>query len=264
MRMTPLTRAASTVVDGMLDWQWIWRMQRCCREEGRLLYLSYPNYWHYWSSYLMHLIDNHGHQHGHRVSTYSAAGARCRHWWIRRVGWKSWRPPHSVPFLLHDFWQSSKLIIRTSLFIEWINLESFTTMFKTKDILKSKHMSRGHRALAKSFLSTLWNHGRTQHLSLILQTPSSRGDSLVASVSFFKISSLRLTPLSSFSSFAAGCTFRPVVACIFTPLLLSHKTLTRSYAKSRRMPPKKKEEEKKVLLGRPGNSLKSGIVCRQH
>lgn len=26
------------------------------------------------------------------------------------------------------------------------------------------------------------------------------------------------------------------------------------------MAPKKKEEEKKVLLGRPGNSLKSGIV----
>jgi obg-like ATPase 1 len=27
------------------------------------------------------------------------------------------------------------------------------------------------------------------------------------------------------------------------------------------MPPKKKEEEKKILLGRPGNNLKSGIVC---
>jgi hypothetical protein len=27
------------------------------------------------------------------------------------------------------------------------------------------------------------------------------------------------------------------------------------------MPPKKKEEEKKVELGRPGNNLKSGIVC---
>lgn len=26
------------------------------------------------------------------------------------------------------------------------------------------------------------------------------------------------------------------------------------------MPPKKKEEEKKILLGRPGNNLKSGIV----
>jgi obg-like ATPase 1 len=29
------------------------------------------------------------------------------------------------------------------------------------------------------------------------------------------------------------------------------------------MPPKKAVEEKKILLGRPGNSLKSGIVCRQ-
>ena len=29
------------------------------------------------------------------------------------------------------------------------------------------------------------------------------------------------------------------------------------------MAPKKKEEEKKVLLGRPGNSLKSGIVSGQ-
>jgi hypothetical protein len=29
------------------------------------------------------------------------------------------------------------------------------------------------------------------------------------------------------------------------------------------MGPKKKEEEKKVHLGRPGNSLKSGIVCTE-
>ena len=37
---------------------------------------------------------------------------------------------------------------------------------------------------------------------------------------------------------------------------------TRSYAKSRKkMPPKKGAEEKKILLGRPGNNLKSGIVC---
>lgn len=28
-----------------------------------------------------------------------------------------------------------------------------------------------------------------------------------------------------------------------------------------KMPPKKQVEEKKVMLGRPGNSLKSGIVC---
>ena len=36
----------------------------------------------------------------------------------------------------------------------------------------------------------------------------------------------------------------------------------RNYAKSRKkMPPKKKVVEEKIPLGRPGNSLKSGIVC---
>ena len=39
------------------------------------------------------------------------------------------------------------------------------------------------------------------------------------------------------------------------------QSFTTSSARRRsRMPPKKKEEEKKLLLGRPGNSLKSGIV----
>lgn len=38
-------------------------------------------------------------------------------------------------------------------------------------------------------------------------------------------------------------------------------TFSRPFASKRGMGPKKKEEEKKVLLGRPGNSLKSGIVC---
>jgi hypothetical protein len=34
----------------------------------------------------------------------------------------------------------------------------------------------------------------------------------------------------------------------------------RFYAKSRKMPPKKVVQEEKIPLGRPGNSLKSGIV----
>jgi hypothetical protein len=36
----------------------------------------------------------------------------------------------------------------------------------------------------------------------------------------------------------------------------------RHYSKRRtpRMPPKKAKEEEKILLGRPGNNLKSGIV----
>ena len=33
--------------------------------------------------------------------------------------------------------------------------------------------------------------------------------------------------------------------------------------KSHRMPPKKAQVQEKVLLGRPGNNLKSGIVCEQ-
>jgi hypothetical protein len=37
-------------------------------------------------------------------------------------------------------------------------------------------------------------------------------------------------------------------------------TSTRTYAK-KKMPPKKAVKEEKILLGRPGNNLKSGIVC---
>jgi len=36
-------------------------------------------------------------------------------------------------------------------------------------------------------------------------------------------------------------------------------TTTRTYAK-KKMPPKKAAKEEKILLGRPGNNLKSGIV----
>lgn len=43
------------------------------------------------------------------------------------------------------------------------------------------------------------------------------------------------------------------------PLASRHFTTSSPRLRSR-MPPKKKEEEKKILLGRPGNSLKSGIV----
>jgi hypothetical protein len=37
-------------------------------------------------------------------------------------------------------------------------------------------------------------------------------------------------------------------------------TFSRTYTKHRRMPPKKAVKEEKILLGRPGNNLKSGIV----
>lgn len=46
------------------------------------------------------------------------------------------------------------------------------------------------------------------------------------------------------------------------------RQITRNYSakqkKKGKMPPKKVVKEEKILLGRPGNSLKSGIVCTQH
>jgi obg-like ATPase 1 len=67
-------------------------------------------------------------------------------------------------------------------------------------------------------------------------------------------------------------TFRPAAstACIFSaslPPRFSRKLCitfspVRTYAsaKKQKMPPKKQVKEEKILLGRPGNSLKSGIV----
>jgi hypothetical protein len=77
-----------------------------------------------------------------------------------------------------------------------------------------------------------------------------------------KLSSIRLSTLF-FSSPAAGSAFRfhfqhpnflyPTCFPVFATI--------RFYAKSRRkMPPKKAVKEEKLLLGRPGNNLKSGIV----
>jgi hypothetical protein len=36
---------------------------------------------------------------------------------------------------------------------------------------------------------------------------------------------------------------------------------SRTFASKKRMPPKKEVKVEKILLGRPGNNLKSGIVC---
>ncbi|SMQ46514.1 unnamed protein product [Zymoseptoria tritici ST99CH_1A5] len=53
-------------------------------------------------------------------------------------------------------------------------------------------------------------------------------------------------------AFTSRSTFRIVGVFLPTPL--------RTYASKKRMPPKKEVKQEKLLLGRPGNSLKSGIV----
>jgi hypothetical protein len=58
----------------------------------------------------------------------------------------------------------------------------------------------------------------------------------------------------------AACTFS---SSTFPRKLCITFTTVRTYAsapKKKNMPPKKAVKEEKVLLGRPGNSLKSGIV----
>ncbi len=79
--------------------------------------------------------------------------------------------------------------------------------------------------------------------------------------------SLFTSSLYSISPRAAGPAFEPhlqqafVLSIRFPSITTTARSFATSPARKRsRMPPKKKEEEKKVLLGRPGNSLKSGIV----
>lgn len=43
--------------------------------------------------------------------------------------------------------------------------------------------------------------------------------------------------------------------------LISSLHTTRAYSSKRKMGPKKEVKQEKLLLGRPGNNLKSGIVC---
>jgi hypothetical protein len=74
----------------------------------------------------------------------------------------------------------------------------------------------------------------------------------------FLATTCRSATANLFSAAAASRGQQPFAASSSSSFLL---VFYRSYAKGKkRMPPKKKEEEKKILLGRPGNNLKSGIV----
>jgi hypothetical protein len=61
--------------------------------------------------------------------------------------------------------------------------------------------------------------------------------------------------------------FSPAAGPAFSPSSFASRPLSlRLYSskkKSKKMPPKKAPVQEKVLLGRPGNNLKSGIVCEE-
>ncbi|MBE3041533.1 hypothetical protein IMZ48_02925 [Candidatus Bathyarchaeota archaeon] len=65
--------------------------------------------------------------------------------------------------------------------------------------------------------------------------------------------------ISSFTSFTRPFTLRAARSAFAEKPTFIYIT-SRGYAKKSKMAPKKPVEENKVQLGRPGNSLKSGIV----
>ena len=95
-------------------------------------------------------------------------------------------------------------------------------------------------------------------------TTFSRGRPVTAHSFIFATISSALAPLSFLSRVSAA---GPAFATAHLRFCWSANTKAqsfvpvRTYAK-RRMPPKKVVKEEKILLGRPGNNLKSGIVCR--
>jgi len=81
----------------------------------------------------------------------------------------------------------------------------------------------------------------------------------IFTTSSFKSNVVFFTSIRTLSNFAAG----PALSSCskFSPRVVLTPLQKRTYAKKKKMPPKKAVKEEKVYLGRPGNNLKSGIVC---
>lgn len=62
---------------------------------------------------------------------------------------------------------------------------------------------------------------------------------------------------TSIATPAAGSAFKAFAR----PSHYTQPLRTYASSKKKKMPPKKEVKQEKILLGRPGNSLKSGIVC---
>ena len=94
-------------------------------------------------------------------------------------------------------------------------------------------------------------------------------ENLVAAGGAFPPVFVAILLLRTFGRGSRHSTFTPLVSHCLRSTLPSSPTpqgppfffvFVRSYSKQR-MPPKKQQKEEKILLGRPGNNLKSGIVC---
>lgn len=112
-----------------------------------------------------------------------------------------------------------------------------------------------HRSSKSNSITHHHNLLTTGHSRRLTTKLSATGSSCL-----FFFSRLPLATPAAGSAFTASA--RP-----FAParrvVQLYTQTPLRTYAssKKKKMPPKKEVKQEKVLLGRPGNSLKSGIVC---
>lgn len=102
-----------------------------------------------------------------------------------------------------------------------------------------------------------------QNFKAPTQTTSHSRRTASDKLSHTRCSLVLFSSLSRCSALAAGPAFRlSSRTSVFDSKLSLILVPTRTYAKSRKkMPPKKEVKQEKILLGRPGNSLKSGIVC---
>jgi hypothetical protein len=99
------------------------------------------------------------------------------------------------------------------------------------------------------------HHTTTEQPSIeaLISSGLTRISNIPAAFTFFL---LFHSPLLRCSTRAAGL---PFASSLVSHTPLSLRTFA-SRTRNKKMPPKKEVKEKKILLGRPGNNLKSGIV----
>ncbi|CAI6250641.1 unnamed protein product [Periconia digitata] len=140
----------------------------------------------------------------------------------------------------------------------WISMRSFT--ITAKMILHTQVFS----FLTKRVSEVRHTRPNARHQGKARQGKPPAGELAAKSALYpsFIISPTRPSTLLLFSSvIPTFCRPAARTACEFSTPFLTFTTV-RTYAKGKvkKMPPKKAVKEEKILLGRPGNSLKSGIV----
>lgn len=131
-------------------------------------------------------------------------------------------------------------------------LEALARIVVPSQIIFASHQKL-HQVLERSHQPKLFHSGHESLSFAPVRAPTFTTSSFKLNVVFF-------TSIRNFSNFAAGPALQPCSK--FSPRVIITPLQKRTYAKKKKMPPKKVVKEEKVYLGRPGNNLKSGIVCR--